>query len=184
LILKLLGHFGNKYEVPESYINAHGFGNIKKNIVAYNNASAYSAYFVLTDLDRKKCAPGLISEWLNKEKSPNLIFRVAVREVEAWLLADRKNFSLWTGLSEVNIPKNSEQEEDPKALLINLIKKSRKRLLKEDILPAPNAKLGPNYNGRMIEFVNNHWDIEKAAENCNSLKKAIVNLERYQFKPL
>ncbi|MDF2210039.1 hypothetical protein L1F28_15070 [Arthrospira platensis NCB002] len=43
------------------------------------------AYLVLTDLDKSECPLAIINEWLKSQpKHPNLLFRVAVKEVESW----------------------------------------------------------------------------------------------------
>jgi len=52
---------------------------------------------------------------------------VAVREVEAWLLADGTNFSRFLRVQEGALPKDVEAIKDPKACLIGLARKSRSR---------------------------------------------------------
>src|SRR5262245_27099002 len=57
-------------------------------IRGYNAAAQHAPWIVLIDLDRDHdCAPPLRAAWV-PEPAPRLCFRVAVREVEAWLLAD------------------------------------------------------------------------------------------------
>jgi len=43
-------------------------------------------------------------KWLPYPKHPNLLFRVAVKEVEAWLLAHRAAFATFLGISDKLIP--------------------------------------------------------------------------------
>ncbi|HEX9971235.1 MAG TPA: hypothetical protein VGD14_04115 [bacterium] len=66
-----------------------GYGYLKTKIQGFNNAARVTPFLVLTDLDQVECAPILIKEWLPVPKHPNLLFRVAVREVESWVLAHR-----------------------------------------------------------------------------------------------
>lgn len=66
-----------------------GAGFIRQRLSGFNKAAKWSPYIVLTDLDNAECPAVLFRSWLPETKSPYLIFRVAVREVEAWLLADR-----------------------------------------------------------------------------------------------
>jgi len=56
--------------------------------------------------------------------------------------------------------------------------------LREDIVPAPGAtsKVGPDYNGRLCEFVRNHWRAEIAAQNSPSLARALKRLR--EFSPV
>lgn len=157
-----------------------GFGYLKKNIAGFNNAAKGIPFLVLTDLDTAECPPALIKEWLPYPKHPNLIFRVAVREVEAWLLADNVGFAKYIGIQKDKVPHDVEAIADPKETLVNLTRKSRKRKLREAIVPrtGSQAKQGPDYNGSLIPFVTNHWNIKEAMKNSSSLKKAIDAIKR------
>jgi hypothetical protein len=168
-----------KYFVVNSYSEG-GFGYIKKNIEGFNEASKGCPFFVLTDLDNVDCAPFLIEDWLRKPAHENLIFRIAVREVETWLLADVEGFSKYTGIAKVNFHDNPEEIADPKAELLKLIRRCRNRKIREDILPKNEfASVGPNYNGRLGEFVLKHWSISRAMKRSDSLKKAMKHLSTF-----
>ncbi len=79
---------------------------------------------LLTDLDRIDCAPALVKSWLgNKKETELLFFRVAVREVEARLLADRIVFSEYTNIVLSKVPKDVEHLIDPKQTLLGIVKK-------------------------------------------------------------
>ena len=178
---KLAYNCNENFHISYSF-SEFGFGYIKKNIIGFNEASKGCPFFVLTDLDKINCAPTLINNWLNKPKHNNLIFRVAVREVETWLLADIEGFSNFTGISIANFSDKPEQFDDPKSELFRLIKKCRKREIREDILPKDDfAKIGPNYNERLGEFVYKFWDIERAAKRSDSLKRTIIHLTNFKF---
>ncbi|MCT7951767.1 DUF4276 family protein [Ancylothrix sp. C2] len=164
-------------------LNKGGYGYLKKIISGLNHAAKGSAYLVLTDLDNAECPQEIISTWLEQPKHPNLIFRIAVREVEAWLLAHRETFAKYVGISKDLIPRNADEIADPKQTLINLVRKSKKRDLKEAIVPADNstAKIGKDYNGQLIQFVKNHWQIELAKQNSPSLEKAMKAILNFQI---
>ncbi len=104
-------------------------------------------YLVLTDLDNRECAPSMIQEWLPVTRNHNLIFRIAVREVESWILADRKGFAKFLGIAQKRIPENPDDLIDPKAELIHLARASRKRDLMKDLVPreGSTARQGPAY---------------------------------------
>jgi len=181
VLSKLINSFKDKYHIGYSY-NGRGFGYIKNRISGFNNACIATPYLVLVDLDNNPCAVTLKNEWLNFEQHPNLIFRVAVREVESWLLADIEGFSGYTGVSQANFPDNPDLEIDPKSTLINIARRSRKRFIREDIIPINNnARIGPNYNGRLMEFVFEYWNIVRAMERSDSLKRAYRKLELFQY---
>ncbi len=180
-MIKILDSFGDKYFCGISY-HGYGFGYIKTNINGFNQAAIATPFFVLTDLDNYSCPTVLINEWLNHPPKPNLIFRIAVREIEAWLLADREGFSNFTGVSLANFPINPELEANPKQTLINIARKSRRRSVREDIVPInKNAQIGPNYNEQLMNYVASIWDIEKAMENSESLRRACQYLEGFKY---
>jgi hypothetical protein len=179
-IMKKLADKTKKYIIANSYSEG-GFGYIKKNIRGFNEASKGSPFFVLADLDTVDCAPTLIEDWLKVPVNPNLIFRVAVHEVEAWILADIEGFSKYTGISKANFQIDPDKIEDPKAVLIQLVKRCRNRGIREDILPKNEfATVGPNYNGRLGEFVINHWSISRAMKRSDSLKRAMLHLSNFK----
>jgi hypothetical protein len=163
-------------------LNRGGYGYIKKIIPGLNNAAKGMPYFVLTDLDNAECPLSLISSWLTHQKHPNLIFRIAVKEVEAWLLADRDAFSNFLGISTDLIPENVDLIGDPKQFLINLARKSRNRTLRDAIVPLPNstAKIGRDYNGQLVQFINQKWKVELAKVHSQSLEKAVNAINSFE----
>lgn len=180
VMAKLIGESG-KYFVANSYSEG-GFGYIKKNIGGFNEASIGCPFFILTDLDTYDCPLGLIKDWLKEPVKPNLIFRIAVREVEAWLLSDIEGFSKYTGISKANFPTSPEELIDPKAELLNIVKRCRNRNIREDILPKNEfASIGPNYNGRLGEFVIKHWNVKCAMKRSASLEKAVKKLANFSM---
>ena len=163
-------------------LNQRGNDQIKQNISGFNNAAKGMPYLVLTDLDKADCPLVIISEWLTQPKHPNLLFRIAVKEVEAWLLAHREAFAKFLGISVDLIPGDADRIPDPKLLLINLARRSRKRKLREAIVPEPNstAKIGKDYNGQLIQFVNKSWQVASAQTNSPSLERTMNALINFQ----
>ena len=137
-------------------------------------------FIVLTDLDMQECAPLLVREWLPSGYR-RLLLRVAVREVEAWLMADRNNLARFLGISRLVIPENPEGVEDPKQALINCARYSKTRGIRDDIVPYPEttSNIGKNYNGRLIEFVERHWSVENARQKAPSLDRALKSIRRF-----
>ena len=181
VMYKMIERFGSKYRIGTPY-SGGGFGYIKKRIAGFNAASIHVPFFVLADLDNHECPVALMNDWLPaKSRNQNLIFRIAVREVESWILSDRAGFASFIDISIQNIPLKPDLVPDPKQALINLVKKTRKRRIKEDIVPRNEyAAIGPNYNDRLMEYVLQNWDIDRAIENSDSLKRAIAALDKFQ----
>jgi hypothetical protein len=169
------GRFTESVSIP-----CHGFGKIKKNIGAYNNAAKYGYYFVITDLDSTYgCAPLLIDDWLPVQRNDQLIFRVAVREIESWLLADRTGFAAFFSVSHALVPSMPDTVTDPKHTVISLAKKSKKRSIREAIVPIDDyAHIGPGYNLVFQDYIQDHWDIAIARQHSPSLDKALRALGR------
>jgi len=161
-----------------------GYGFLKSNMAAFNEAARDIPYLILADLDANPCAATLGGIWLKQKMHPNLIFRVAIREVEAWLLADRDSMAAFMHLPISKFPANPELIGDPKQHIVNLAKSSPLPDIVEGIAPAPGsfAQVGPNYPPMMISFVRSNWDISSAASNCESLRRALAHLKR--FKPV
>ncbi|MDM7911759.1 MAG: hypothetical protein QUS09_01540 [Methanotrichaceae archaeon] len=138
-------------------------------------------YLILADLDDATCAPSKIQEWLPVSKNHNLIFRIAVREVESWILADRKGFADFLRIAQTKIPNNPDGLSDPKAKLIQLARSSRRREVKEDLVPkaGSTARQGPAYNARLISFVRESWNPEAARLASPSLDKTLRSLETF-----
>ena len=179
----ILWQSGIPFAICSCYMR-EGFGYLKKQIRAFNNAAKGTPYLVLTDLDTYKCAPLLIEKWLPSHKHQNLIFRIAVRGVEAWLLAHRQAIADFLGINVRKIPEYPDNIENPKQFLINLARKSRKRRLKDAIIPRPGstATIGPDYNNIMSLFVGNDWDVNEAVGNSPSLKRAFNEIA--SFSPI
>ena len=157
-----------------------GFGYLKAKINVFNDASKTSPFFVLTDQDFG-CAPEKIKSWLDGSPNSNFIFRIAVMEIEAWVMADRNAFSEFLSISAEKLPYRMDELADPKQFLLERTKKSRKRILKDDIIPKPGstAKVGPNYNARLTEFVINSWDVTRAIKHSESLNRAFSKLQKF-----
>lgn len=181
-VLKAMLQQSERPFVIGTCLNRGGYGYLKKILPGLNHAAQGMTYLVLTDLDRGECPLALISEWLRQPKHPNLILRVAVKEVEAWLLAHREAFAEFLGISVDLIPVDVDAIPDPKQTLINLARKSRKRLLREAIVPVANstAQIGKDYNGQLIQFVQQNWQAASAQANSPSLKRAMNALMKFE----
>ncbi len=174
LALKILRTIPTHYATQTIY-NRGGYGYLKRTMDGFNNAAKGTPFLVGTDLDKYECPPALIADWLTHPKNHNLLIRVAVREAEAWTLADRDSFASFLGINVAKMPGNVEALPNPKEALIQLARGSRKRQLREDICPPPNStrKIGPNYNARLGSFVSESWNPSVARLNSPSLDRTI-----------
>ncbi len=159
-----------------------GFGYIRKRIGVFNHAARTCPFLVLTDLDTGECAAALIRVWLVERRDPNLLFRVAVREIESWLLADATGVAAFLGISLRRIPANPDSLVDPKKVLIDLARTSRRRDLRNAIVPRPGstAVIGPDYNGVLTGFVLNNWNPLEAGRRSDSLGRFLKAVESFR----
>lgn len=144
----------------------------------FNEAARFALWAVLVDLDRDAdCAPPARRDWL-PNPAPKMCFRIVVRELEAWLLADAKSLSAFLGVSAASIPTDPEAEPHPKRTMVSLAKRSRKKAIVEDMVPREGGRraVGPAYASRLIEFVEHHWKPGVAAKRSDSLGRCFRRL--------
>jgi len=181
IALRLLD-FTQRNFVVQGTIHSGGFGYLRKRIVSINQAAKGIPFFVLTDLDAAICPSDLKQSWLQQPINPNLLFRVAVHEVEAWLLGDREGMAALLGVRDELIPFLPETLPDPKRSLIDLARRSRSSSLRRQLVPkaGSTAKQGPEYNACLIPFVNQRWSPQEARIHCPSLNSCIERLLAFQ----
>ncbi len=174
-VLRLMAGF------PE---NKRGSGNLQKMIPAViNMVKAGIAVVMLTDLDAAGCAPELIRRWFSirqaKPKVPDgFLFRIAVREVESWLIADRYALASFLGIPKSNFSADPDSLDNPKEYFLGIIRKKGKRKMHREMLPGRNTQIGPEYNNILSKFVLKHWNPERAADNSRSLRRALEALKK------
>ncbi|NQU24712.1 MAG: hypothetical protein HQ567_25805 [Candidatus Nealsonbacteria bacterium] len=164
-------------------IGLKGNTYLKKKVSALNKTAKAFPVFLLTDLDKPtSCPPELISGWISEPIEEALIFRVAIVEIESWVMADRAAFAAMLGISPARVPREPDKVREPKEKIVTLAKSSRKRSVREDIVPTrgSTASRGPGYNARLGAFVGTEWDPLRASEASPSLKRALSALKRFR----
>lgn len=152
-----------------------GKAYLQQRIHGFNQAARHTRWVVLVDLDASAdCPLELRKDWL-PNPSPQLCFRVVVRAVEAWLMADAENLARYLGIARSRIARDPESVESPKQALVNLARRSPRRNIRQDMVPRPaSGRLeGPAYSSRVTEFATLRWRPEVAAQHSNSLARAI-----------
>lgn len=146
----------------------------------WNRAAARTPWFVLRDLDRDAdCAPTLVATLL-PEPARLMCFRIAVRELEAWLLGDRERAARWLGVSRSLIPRSPESEDHPKQRLIHLARRSRNAEIRHDVVPpdTTTARVGRGYLAQVQRFARQSWRPAVAAKACPSLARCLAGLRK------
>lgn len=153
---------------------------LRQRITGYAAAAAQSPWLVLIDLDHEaSCGAALVATWLPNPPR-RLRIRVAVHEVEAWLLADRRALARFLSISRDLVPRAPDVIDDPKAALVGLARRSRSRTVREGMAPRPNSgrTIGPLYVAELSRFVREYWDVDSAADASDSLMRCLRSLQR------
>lgn len=177
VVKKLIVHVGAQVGTVYGKKGKH---HLQSKIKAYNDAARHRPWLVLVDLDRDAhCAPPFRENWL-PQPAPQLCFRVAVRAVEAWLLADAEALAEFLFVARAKVPQQPETLSDPKAAIVNLAHASRRRHIRQDMVPRQGSSraVGPAYASRLIEFVEHFWRPDVAAERADSLARTLQCLRR------
>ena len=147
-------------------VGRQGIGYIRRRMRDLNQIALYeNPVLVVADLDRPQdCAAnrvGRLSEGLTAT-APNLLIRIAVLEIESWIMADREGIARWLRIAANIVPRNPESLSDPKRTLAQLAVRSRNRGLREAIAPTRvigTHRTGLGYNDTLGEFVTQHLSL-------------------------
>jgi hypothetical protein len=155
-----------------------GRDTIQRRIPKILEAAQRETWMVLIDLDADPCPGDLRLNWGIPDRSP-LLFRVAVRSVEAWLMADRQRFSEFLSVSIDRITHEPENLPNAKAELISLARYSRSRDLRDAIIPRQGSgrKQGPLYTEVLSTYVVDVWRPEVARNIAPSLGRCLKRLQ-------
>lgn len=168
---------------PDLHISAvirrNGKTYIQQRIRELNRTAQTVPVFVVVDLDKPvPCPADVIRSWL-PTRAQKLLFRVAVMEIESWVLADRTSFADFFSVPVERIPTDPDALPKPKELIVSIVRKSRRREIREDMVPSPgdSRAVGPAFNAWLTAFVTGSWNPRVAANSSPSLQAAIERLQ-------
>jgi hypothetical protein len=150
--------------------NARGKDQLDGQLAKFAAAARARAFVALRDLDRDaECAPELVRR-LSPPPAPGFRLQVAVRQIEAWLLADASGIGRELGVHPRLVPARPEEVSDAKQALLALARRSRKGRTHADYLPrSVGARVGPRYTSRLVRFVMQGWQPAEARRRSPSL---------------
>jgi hypothetical protein len=153
-----------------------GFGYFQSRIDQIRRSASSLIFIAFLDGDElgDTCPSDAINQWFNSRNPNNIYVRFAFYELESWLLADRANLAAFLNVSPGVLPVVDDQRRNTKELLVQLARRSRRREIVHDLVPAPGltAIVGPAYNARISEFIRTSWDVRAAATQNVSLARA------------
>lgn len=177
---RLIVHVG---ATPGPVHGRNGKEWLRQRLGGYNLAAQHSPWLVIVDLNHEAgCAPDLRVRWL-PAPAQHMRFRIAVREIEAWLLADRERIASFLAVAFTKVPREPETLDDLKQTMVNLAAASRRRAIREDMVPRAKSRrvVGPAYTSRLIEFasdVSAGWRPAVAAGRSDSLGGCLASLQQ------
>jgi hypothetical protein len=160
-----------------------GKGKLDAKLDGFNNAAAHAPWLVLRDSDQDygDCPTAARQALLPiGTQNPMMCFRLAVRQLEAWLLADREAFADTFAVRASAIPADVEALPDPKSTLINLCRKSRRSSVRKGMAPPARSlgRVGPEYVTLIQNYARDAWRPEIAAATAPSLARALRQIDR------
>lgn len=150
---------------------------LRRRLPGFNAAAARSPWVVLADLDQEPCAAEHVHELLPQPER-FMVLRLAVRAMEAWLMADAEALAVWLRVTPARVPGAPDQLVHAKQALVDIARSSRSSALRQDIVPRAGSgrTVGPAYSSRIAEFVTDHWDPQRAAGSSDSLRRAMARI--------
>ena len=155
-------------------LRRNGSGYLKSKVESWRQLAGQQVVLLLTDLDQIDCPVALRNEWLGTRPMPDrLLLRIAVREIESWVLADHDAMRKLIG-DRGKLPPAPDELGDPKAFLLNMVRKYAPRDVKQDLLAERGAMAsqGLGYNRRLVAWVKSDWSPDRAAARSPSLLRA------------
>jgi hypothetical protein len=175
IALRLISDVPTPHQVTFK-LGQRGNGYLRSKMASWYQMAQQQVMLVLTDLDRANCLVEFRDQWLATESPPNLLLRIAVREVESWVLADHVALRMLLGAKGV-LPATPDDLPDPKQSLLRLAKNAP-RPIRQDLLKTIDGNLaqGLGYNARLTAWVRSEWSPQRAAERSPSLARARLRL--------
>jgi hypothetical protein len=172
---------------PTATYGLKGKNHLDRSLGGYNNAARFSPWLVVRDLDQDADCGGALASVLLPGPSQWMRFRIAVRETEAWLMADPDTLAAFLRVKRSHIPEWPDTVADPKQAMVNLARRSTRATIVGDMVPSRGLSgvVGPGYTARISEFALEHWRPEVASQRSPSLSQCVLRLrELAQFAPI
>jgi hypothetical protein len=157
--------------------NGHGY--IRSRIRELNRTAGTIPVVIVIDLDSPvACIPNVLRDWMPFPRASNLFFRIAVMEIESWVMGDRDAFAEFLSIPLDRIPTNPDAILQPKEHVVSLARRSRRKDIRADLVPlgGDTRIVGPAYNPRLTAFVADTWSPIAAAKTSPSLRRALDRL--------
>lgn len=166
---------------PNRVIITRGKQRFDARLVNYNQAARHGPWLALRDADHDAdgCPVTLRRTLLRVPQSPALCLRLAVRTLEAWLLADAEAVAKYFSVPRSAVPRDPEDLDRPKDALVQLCRSSRRRAVRVGMVPPPGTRgPGPEHTAFVSRFCREAWRPDTAAAAAPSLRRALQEIDR------
>jgi hypothetical protein len=177
LAVRILAEVAPQFDIGFR-LGKKGSGYLKAGMDKFRRLAERAPLLVMTDLDRRACAIELIREWKADAALPEqLVLRVAVRESESWVMADRKALARRMNLSPDLFPRCPDDILDPKEFLLHVARRAKREIRAELVAErGALARQGLGYNRFLSQFVETDWRPMTASQASPSLARAIAQI--------
>ncbi|MGK2350720.1 hypothetical protein [Cutibacterium sp. V947] len=155
---------------------AGGKTKLDPKLAKYARAARREPWVVFRDTDTK-CPVALRQQLLHGIPDNRLFtLRLVHCMTESWLMADTEGFAHYFKVSPDIIPRNVENpKKHAKHTLLTLCLRSKSRDIREEVAH-DSTTAGELFVLHLNEFATHHWDVEAAAQNSPSLRRAVAAL--------
>ena len=158
-----------------SVTSANGKGVIDRDIKKYWEAARVLPYVIFRDLDRdgEGCPVTLRAELVERTpgESLDLLIRIVDQCIESWILADRQGIAEFCNRSAASVELPPSHH---KPYLLRLMKDAKLKDAAEE--KGRELDFGPAYAVHLQRLMTDHWSIERAAAESDSLRRALKRL--------
>jgi hypothetical protein len=136
----------------------------------------YSNLLILADfMDLKQACPPEARAKLVPNAPDRTLVRLAVNEIESWLLASRAELAHYFNISPARIPAEPDKVPDPKQTLVNLARASGRGRIRSMFVPKAgvSSAVGEGYVDGFQEFMKEHWSMASAAAASPSFARFV-----------
>ena len=170
-LMRAAGWNHDQFEVKR----ANGKGVIDRNIKKYWEAARVHPYVIFRDLDRdgEGCPVTLRVQLVEHTpgESPDLLIRIVDQCIESWILADRHGIAEFCNRSAASVEPPTSHH---KLYLLRLMKEVKLKDAVEE--KGRELDFGPAYETHLQRLMTDHWSIERAAAESDSLRRALKRL--------
>lgn len=146
-------------------------------LAGYNAGARFTPVLVLRDLDNLPCAAAAVAARLPRRHG-NCLLRIAVRSLDAWLMADRQAMASFAKVRVALVPDSPETLPRPKDVLLSILRQSKDREMRRVLGVDAGVADWQVIGAWSAEFIRDHWEPERAARvgSAPSLTKAMQRL--------